>query len=254
MAKMKIVLTNVLMVVVIIFLATGNGWAISKYAQKYGIGCKSCHSSGSELNDLGQKFWKNGHTFGDMSAEQLEKLKQNASADGKNKAAETPGRSSDKPAAVVSSKTDEPTQAVEVPEVAPPLPETKVYRRKTNDGTLHFSDTPDVNPQRDTKSSSDKSGKKITRTGFRPLSAVVPKASRKTAAPKPDKVASLKPELPEQPEVAKVAKKQDVRYSSFEECMEQALVAMPHPETSDAAMEQFREAEDICAPYIKKQP
>lgn len=254
MAKMTIVFATVFNTVVIISLTTGNSLAISKYSQKYGIGCKSCHPSGTELNELGQKFWKNGHSFGDNSAEQLEKLKQSTSADDKNKAVETPGKSSDKSPAVAQGKTDTPVTPVsvsEAPEVAQPLPETKVYRWKAADGTLHFSDTPDMNPQSDKMPVSAKSGKRITRTGFKPLAAIVPKTSQKNVPTKLQKAVSLKPELPAHPEAEKIVKKAEVKHLSFEECMEQALVSMPHPETSDAAMEQFRKAEDACAPHKK---
>lgn len=256
MAKMTIVFAIVFNTVVITFLTTGNSLAISNYSQKYGIACKSCHPSGSELNELGQKFWKNGHSFGDNNTELLEILKQSPPGVDKKKAGETPGKSSDKPAAV-QGKTDTPdtpVSVVEAPEVAQPLPETKVYRWKAADGTLHFSDTPDMNPPPDKIPASAKSGKRNTRTGFKPLSAIVPKSSQKYVTTKPPKAVSLKSELPAYPEAAKIEIKADVKHLGFEECMEQALVSMPHPETADAAMDQFRKAEDACAPYKKMQP
>jgi len=237
----------------IVFLVSGNVMAVSKYAQKYGIACKSCHSTGSDLNELGQKFWKNGHSFG-TDTEQLEKFKQSPPGENKSKATEPSGKGPEKAPATVQGKTDTTVPVVEAPETAPPPPETKVYRWKTDDGILHFSDTPGVMPQPERKSASGGSGKTITRSGFRPLSAIVPKTSQKMSAAKPPKSASLVPEKPTQSRSDAIHEKADPGQCSFEECMEQALVSMQRPENSDAAMAQFREAEEICAPCKKKLP
>ncbi|MBI5483065.1 MAG: hypothetical protein HY888_01220 [Deltaproteobacteria bacterium] len=237
----------------IVFLASGNVLATSKYAQKYGISCKGCHSTGSDLNELGQKFWKNGHSFGD-NTEQLEKFKQSTSGESKSKAAEPPGKSPEKAPTSVQGKTDTTLPAVEATETVPPPPETKVYKWKTDDGILHFSDTPEAVPQRERKSASGGSAKTITRTGFRPLSAIVPKTSQKAATAKPPKSASLEPVQPKQSRSKATPEKADSGQCSFEECMEQALVSMQRPASSDAAMAQFREAEEICTPCKKKLP
>jgi len=237
----------------IVFLASGNVMAVSKYAQKYGISCKGCHSTGSDLNELGQKFWNNGHSFGD-NTEQLEKFKQSPPGENKSKAAEPSGKSPEKAPASVQGKTDTTLPAVEATETVPPPPETKVYRWKTDDGILHFSDTPGAVPQRERKSASGGSAKTITRTGLRPLSAIVPRTSQKASAAKPPKSASLAPEQSKQSRSKATPEKADSGQCSFEECMEQALVSMQLPASSDAAMAQFREAEEICAPCKKKLP
>lgn len=237
----------------IVFLASGNVMAISKYAQKYGISCKGCHSTGSDLNELGQKFWKNGHSFGD-NTEQLEKFKQSPPVENKSKAAEPSGKSPEKAPATVQGKTDTTAAATAAPEPAPPPPETKVYKWKNDDGILHFSDTPEAVPQRERKSVYGGSAKTITRTGFRPLSAIVPRTSQKAATAKPPKSASLAPGQPKQTRSKATPEKADSGQCIFEECMEQALVSMQRPASSDAAMAQFREAEEICAPCKKKLP
>jgi hypothetical protein len=248
MAKLTIALTTVSKVVVIVLLTAGNGLAISKYAQKYGISCKSCHPSGSELNELGKKFWKNGHSFGDNNTEQLEKLKQSAAGEDKKKAAETVGKNSVEPSAVASRNEGIVSEPVEQSEaVKQPLPETRIYRWKNNDGTWHFSDSPSVNSERDSKSASGKVVKKITQPRFRQL----PKTSKKAVVPRHDKSALPKPDPVREPESTRIAKKPDVGNIGFEGCLEEALVSMQHPETPDAAMEQFLVAEDVCASWKK---
>lgn len=245
-------MTTVLKVIVIVFLTAGNSWAVASYAKKYGMGCKSCHTFGSELNDLGLVFKKNGHTFGEKNA--IEKSKQGTPSD--NKMSESSSKSHDKPGPVIIGKTDDSTEVAEKPEPEQPLPETIVYRRKAVDGTLHFSDIPYVSPPDKKKPASGKAGKKIFWTGSRPLSAPVPKRLQKTVpkmdASKPKKTVLAKPASPGSSEKAQVEIKSEVLPSSFEACMEQILVTQPSPKTAEAAMDQFREAETICAAYEKR--
>ncbi len=244
-------LKTALEVVVILLLTTGNGWAVASFAKKYGMGCKSCHTFGSELNDLGLIFKKNGHTFGEKNASQKDKPKQGVPRDDKITNSEASGKSPDKS----ESKTGGAESAAEASDAEQPLPETRVYSWKADDGTMHFSDTPYVNQRGEKKAASDKAGKKIVRGGFKPLSAVIPKRLQKTvaqsAAPNPEK--TLLPRADSQEPKVTVEIRPEGQPRSFEDCMERILVANPLPNTSEAAMELFREAETICFPYENKQ-
>src|SRR6185369_9029826 len=105
MEKHTIALTTVFQVIVIVFLMAGNCWAVASYAKKYGMACKSCHSTGAELNDLGLLFKKNGHTFGEKNVKQKEKVKQDSPSEDKSTVSESSGKSPDKPGAATSEKT-----------------------------------------------------------------------------------------------------------------------------------------------------
>ena len=237
------------MVVVISHLMKADGWALASYAQKYGMGCKICHSFGSSLNELGQTFKKNGHNFGEKNAIQKEKPKPGASQDEKSKASE----SQDKTTSKSESKTDAEPVAEKPDEEEQPLPETKVYSWKADDGTMHFSDTPYAKAPGEKKSSTGKAEKTIVRTRFRPLSAVIPKRQKKpTATATASEHEKTVLTRTGSGEIAQVETKPEASPKSFEYCMEQILVANTSPNTSEAAMELFREAETICAPYENK--
>lgn len=253
MANSKIVLITALYVVVFIILTNGNAWTLSSYAQKYGMGCKSCHTFGSNLNELGLTFKKNGHNFGENNAAQKDKSKQVAPRDDKNTNSETSGKSPDKS----ELKTGDTKAVSEPPDADQPLPETKVYSWKADDGTLHFSDTPYVKQRGGKKAALDTAEKKIVRSGFKPLSAMIPKLRKKTAARTatagPEKVVLTKTGSPGSLDMSQIEIKAEASPKSFEDCMEQILVANPSPNTSEAAMGLFQEAETICAPYENKQ-
>jgi len=253
MKKLTISVATACMAVVIVFLAAGNGWAVASFAQKYGMGCKSCHTFGSELNALGQTFKKNGYTFGEKNANQ--KPKQAAQRDDKNTVSESTDKNPDKPGSVDSGIPDESAAVAAESDVEQPLQETRVYSWKSDDGTQHFSDTPYVKP-RASKPVPDKAGKKISRTGPKQLSAPMPKHLQKvllkTAVPKPAKATLPRTASHVAPEVTRIETKPGNKSSSFEECMEQILVTHSLPKTSEAVMEQFKEAENICSSYENK--
>ena len=254
MEKLTISTATTCMVVAIVFLATGNGWAVASFAKRYGMGCKSCHTFGSELNALGQTFKKNGNTFGEKNADQ--KPKQAAQREDKSTVSESTDKNLDKPGSVDSGITDESAAVAAESDAEQPLPETRIYSWKSDDGTLHFSDTPYVKPPRASKPVPDKAAKMRLRSGIKPLSAPIPKHLQKvlskTAVPKPAKAALPRSASHEAPEMTQVEIKPGNKSVSFEECMEQILVTHSLPTTSEAVMEQFKEAENICSSYEKK--
>ena len=254
MEKLTISMATACMVVIIVFLTAGDGWAVASFAKRYGMGCKSCHTFGSELNALGQTFKKNGFTFGEKNADQ--KPKRAAQRDDKSTVSESTDKNPDNPGLVDGVIPDESAAVPAESDVEQPLPETRVYSWKSNDGTQHFSDTPYVKPPRASKPVPDKAAKKRLRAGLKPLSAPIPKHMQKvlskTAAPKSAKAALPSTASHVAPEVTQVEIKPGNKSASFEECMEQILVTHSLPQTSEAVMEQFKEAENICSSYEKK--
>ncbi len=251
MTKLKIVLKMALKVIVIIVLTCGYSWALSSYAKKYGMGCKICHSFGSNLNELGLTFKKNGHNFGENNALQKNKPKQSTLREDKDTNFEAPDKTPDKS----GSKTVDPEAATDAPDADQPLAETKVYSWTSDDGIIHFSDAPYVKPRGEKLTAPGKTVKKIGRAGFRPLSAIIPKRLPKTSAqaasPKPNKTLLPASGAPGTT-VGPIQTSTDLQPKSFEDCMEQILAANQSPNTSEAAMDLFLEAETICVPYENK--
>jgi len=251
MKKQAITSTTSILFLFSIFLMPENGWAVASYAQKHGLGCKSCHAFGAELNSFGKSFKKNGHSFGEENAKQKDSLKQGTPWDEKSAASKTSAAIPDTSGMVNNGKEDGPTDALATPEAEQQPPEAKFFKWKSDDGTFHFSDRSYVNPRSEKKPVSDTFGKKDRGTKSRPLSAIVPKHLRNqvkhTIISKSEKTASSKTGSSE----SSVAENSIIKPKNYEDCMEQFFVSYPPPKTSATAMEQFREAENICSPDQK---
>jgi len=240
-------------VVAVVFLTAGNGWAVASFTKKYGMGCKSCHSFGSELNSLGLTFKKNGYSFGEKSVPHPEKIQKGEPR--VVKGPETSADNLDKPGPHSPEGMEDSPADAELPDTEEPLPETKIYKWESSDGTPHYSDTPFVNQQPEIKTVPEKMHQKSSRTGSRQLTATVPKqvprTNTKTAVPEPEKTVLLPDELSEQPETPIVEKTAAYQPKNYEDCMAKFFIAHPLPESPEAAMAQFREAESVCVHYQK---
>jgi len=280
---MKTPITTVAIVFFILFVTAAKGWAIASYAQKYGLECKSCHTTGSKLNDRGVTFKINKHTFVGKNAPQEENPKQGAisnkaysapddaaprdeqslpnnklniwkSGDGTKhysfggKAA--PQKENPKPGAVENMDDTAPVVTIRKDEQS--IPTNKVYIWKSSDGTTHFSDTSIGNQQSEKKTGSGTKGKKLTNSNLRTQSVIIAKRSQ-NAARKPVTPITAKTVLPSPDSPGQTLTSQNIRPinmpKKFETCMEQILKSYPVPTTSAIAMGQFREAENQCAPY-----
>ena len=252
MKKLAITSTTSILFLFNMFLMPGNGWAVSSYAQKFGMGCKSCHAFGSELNSLGKSFKKNGYSFGEKNAEQKDSLKPGTPKNEKSAVSKTSAATPDTSGTLNNGREGGPADVFATSDAEQPLPEAKFFTWKSDDGTFHFSDRAYVNPRSEKKPVSSRFGKKDRGPKPRPLSAIVPKRLQNqamhTVISKPEKTASQIPGSPE----SFVAEKIIIKPKNFEDCMEQFFVSYPPPKTSASAMEQFREAETICAPYQKE--
>lgn len=251
MKKLAIRSTTSILILFSMFMMPGNVWAVASYAQKHGLGCKSCHAFGAELNSLGKSFKKNGYSFGEKNAELKDLVKQSTPRDDNSAASKASAATPDRPGRVNNGRENGPTDALATSDTEQPLPEAKFYTWKSDDGTFHFSDRSYVNPRSEKKPVSDTFGKKDRGTKSRPLSAIVPKHLRNqikhTVISKPEKTDSSKTGS----SASFVAERVAVKPFNHEDCMERFFVSYPAPKTSAEAMEQFGEAENICAPYKK---
>lgn len=235
-----------------IFLMTENGWAVASYAQKHGLGCKSCHAFGSELNSLGKSFKKNGYSFGEKNASQKDSVNPSTARDNNSGASKTSVATSDTFEMLNKGRVNGTADVSAASETEQPQPEAKYYTWKSDDGTFHFSDRTYANPPSEKNPIAVRFGKKDRGSKSKPLSAIVPKhfqkPSVKTISNEMELDLSTRKNSIETPETGKIV----TRPESFERCMEQTLVAFPPPKTPDVAMEQFREAETICTPSKKR--
>ena len=255
MAELTIVSTTVLKVVTITLLSVANVWASDSYAKKYKIGCTSCHTTGTHLNELGVTFKKNGHTFDVKNVQQEQKTKRDVPKDDKDIPVRSANVSQGKPEPANSEGTNGSAIDSNVTEAEKPLPENKVYSWKGEDGTTYFSDTPLIGRQTETKPASGKATKKIKRSGFTSLSAIMPKLAKKSgatsAAPHPGKPILTGYVSPVQSDTVQRTKSPEAKPKSYEKCMEQILTGHPTPVNPEAAMQEFQEAENNCAPLEK---
>jgi len=257
MVKSTIVSSTVFKVIAVMLLTAVNGWAIPAYTQKFGVGCKSCHTSGPMLNDHGVTFKRNGHTIGGKKAPQEEKSRQRVPKDDNGSASKSSDKNQDKPVPVNGEvTTNQPVANSPAPDIEQPIPETMIYSWKTEDGTPYFSDTPHMDILDENMPASDKARKKIARTRFRPLPVIIPKRTLKTAAkalaPRPEKPVLPGYDSPDVPETGHIVIKPEEMPISYEKCMEQILSGYPTPKDSETAMKEFQDAESRCAPFEKK--
>ena len=260
MAELTIASTTVLKVVTITLLSAANVWASDSYAKKYKIGCSSCHTTGAHLNELGVTFKKNGHAFDVKNVQQEQKTKRDVPKDDKDIPVRSANVSQGKPEPANGEGANGATIDSSVTETEKPLPEIKVYSWKGEDGTAHFSDTPHIGMQTETKPASGKTTKIIKRSGVTQLSAIMPKLAKKAAAKKSGATSAAphsgKPILtghvsPVQSDTVQGTKSPVVKPKSYEKCMEQILAGHPTPVNPEAAMQEFQEAENNCAPLEK---
>lgn len=228
---------------IIICLSAGNSLATTRYSKKYEIACKSCHSSDYELNSLGQRFRKNAYSFSNDDAVLVEKLQQSDPYIPNKRTSKTP---SEQPAFVQGITDLSATSSVTTP-VASPHPETIVYKRKTIDGTIHFSDRAELTDDIDSVPATERAGKKV-RSVKKPLSAFRPGSHPKTTTPKSGKISSPKSAPAFSPDAVKPPVSTQ---RSYDQCVEQILISFPNPENPEDAVEQFSKAEESCATYQK---
>lgn len=235
-----------------IFLMTENGWAVASYAQKHGLGCKSCHAFGSELNSLGKSFKKNGYSFGEKNASQKDSVNPSTARDNNSGASKTSVATSDTFEMLNKGRVNGTADVSAASETEQPQPEAKYYTWKSDDGTFHFSDRTYANPPSEKNPIAVRFGKKDRGSKSKPLSAIVPKHFQKPAKLTPSKKTEPDVVTRNNTIAAPAAERIITRTENFEDCMEQTLTAYPSPKTPDVAMEQFREAETICTPSKKR--
>ena len=248
MKKLTSIFTAVFLVAVILFFTAGDGWAIASYAKQYGMGCKSCHGFGSSLNDLGMTYKKKIRSSGvSEPSKQKSPKPQSAPTVGSARSGVNSGDSAE------VSDTKAPDEFTS--ESEQPLPETRVYQWKSEDGTMHFTDNPLSSIPGDKKTAVKKTEKNIERSKAKPRVASTSKTqSDKAMKVENQKAAAPVLSLPEPTAQRKTAQGTIIQAPlpvNYEKCMEEFLLKQPQPKNSEAAMQQFNEAEGACASYSK---
>jgi len=138
-----------------------------------------------------------------------------------------------KPVQSSTENKGKPLPVIPAPEIEQPLKENKIYLWESGDGTTHLSDTPyEITPDKKI-AATDARKKKAKQSAAKLLSAKRPKRSQNSA-------------------VKSVTSQPEKRVKNYEKCMEEILISYPAPITAEIAMDQFKDAENICLPHEKR--
>lgn len=215
------------------FLGAGSpARAMSAYSRIYKMECSECHTKNvPELNDFGIEFYKNrlvipGKEGAGKTATLPVKTAEGAPA---KPVSGAEVKSDGKPA--LAGGTDGENVAEEERKPVEEPPPTVVYRVKSADGSVIFTD----NPLR--KGASPEQG---LGTG-KPASARAKRVTVPSGVKRKERQHTV-----DESRVAAVAKE---RYRSYEECMERTLVGSAAPGTAQEMMEFLTTAEKKCSTF-----
>jgi hypothetical protein len=233
----------ILLALLALFCSAGTASAMSAFSRKYKMECSGCHTSKlPQLNEFGIEFYKNGFVLskqeevpktgagqGGVVSQETTGGKERAPAKGESKASVKGSDSSD-------GQTDDEGEEGEPPPKKE-VPPTVVYRSKSPDGTVFFTDTPER--RTDFSWKQDDGEKEPAETG-----------AEKIRPPKKKKTAAHRQQGP-RPGIGtgavKVVEKE--RYRSYEQCMERQLIGAEQPGSSREMMDLMMAAERKCAGY-----
>ncbi len=223
----------ILLALIPLFCSVDNASAMSAFSRKYKMQCDGCHTSRiPELNEFGVEFYKNGFAL----AKKDDGTKGGSTPDGAGAADAAAGKgkapAKAEPGAPATTGTGEAGEETEAEEPPPKkeLPPTVVYRSKSRDGTVFFTDTPER--RKDFLWKQD-DGEEPTAAPFEV--PVQPKKKKVKASRQQARTASVKVEKE--------------RYRSYEECMERQLVGVEQPDSGREMMEIMMAAERKCSGY-----
>ncbi len=233
----------ILLAILATFCSAGTASAMSAFGRKYKMQCDGCHTSKlPQLNEFGIEFYKNGFVL----SKQTDVTKATAGEGGIG-AKETTGGKEGAPvkgeskAPVKGSNSNDGQRDDEGEEGEPPpkkeVPPTVVYRSKSPDGTVFFTDTPER--RTDFSWQQDNGEKEPAETGTEKIRQPKKKktaASRHQAARQSDETGAVK-----------VVEKE--RYRSYEQCMERQVIGAEQPGSAREMMDLMITAERKCAGY-----
>lgn len=211
--------------------------AMSAYSRIYKMECSECHTKNvPELNDFGIEFYKNrlvipGKDKGGAPAAAL--------GAGSGAAQEKPvsGMESTAPRTpAVAGDTDGDDGENEEQKPVEEPPPTVVYRVKSADGSVFFTD----NPLRKGSASLEQGKGAKKPAAARPPRDAVPSVVKRKARPQ------LSPDFRG---AGKVAAAVTERYRSYEECMERTLVRTDAPGSAQEVMDLITAAEKKCSAF-----
>ncbi len=220
------------------FCSAGTASAMSAFSRKYKMQCDGCHTSKlPQLNEFGIEFYKNGFVL----SRQEDATKAGSPAQGAVEAREpTSGKAESKALAKDSDSNDDLTDDAGQEGEPPPkkeVPPTVVYRSKSPDGTVFFTDTPERRTDFSWQQENGENEQAETRT-------------EKILQPKKKKTAAGRQSGPRpggETRAVKVVEKE--RYRSYEQCMERQLINAEQPGSSREMMDLMMAAEKKCAGY-----
>ncbi|WP_145018783.1 hypothetical protein [Geobacter argillaceus] len=226
----------ILLAILATFCSAGTASAMSAFSRKYKMQCDGCHTSKlPQLNEFGIEFYKNGFVL----SKQSDVTKAGAGEGGiggKEKTlvqaeSKAPAKGSD-----INNLTGDEGEEGEPPPKKE-IPPTVVYRSKSHDGTVFFTDTPER--RTDFSWQQDNGEKEPAETGTEKIRQPKKKktaASRHQAARRSNETGAVK-----------VVEKE--RYRSYEQCMERQLIGAEQPDSSRDMMDLMITAERKCAGY-----
>jgi hypothetical protein len=220
--------------------------AMSAFSRKYGMQCDGCHSKIPKLNDFGTAFLKNGFVLPSdmrppvsMGSKQDREIDPGASTASKNEPREVPEGEDPVPKGTDHGDSDlslgPPTELKAEEPPPPPPPPMVLYKLKSRDGSLYFTDSP-----RPGLSVQEPAGKPSRRALTKPPAKKVPElkssVARRRSSGGPDAARNTEEASPP-------------GHRNYAECMEHQLVDAPQPESAREMMELLVEAERTCIGY-----
>lgn len=226
----------ILLALLAFFCSAGTASAMSAFSRKYKMQCDGCHTSKlPQLNEFGIEFYKNGFVLSKQ-----EDATKAADQGGVGAQETTGGKAGSKALAKGSDSSDDLTDDAGEEGEPPPkkeVPPTVVYRSKSRDGTVFFTDTPER--RTDFSWQQDDGEKEPTET-----------RTEKIRQPKKKKTAAGRQQASRpsgETGAVKVVEKE--RYRSYEQCMERQLINAEQPGSSREMMDLMMAAERKCAGY-----
>lgn len=210
--------------------------AMSAYSRIYKMECSECHTKNvPELNDFGIEFYKNrlvipgkdkGVTPAAAPGTGSGAAPEKPASGMESTAPRTPAAAGDADGGDVEDEEQKPAEEP---------PPTVVYRVKSADGSVFFTDNP------------------LRKGGASPERATKPAArTRRVAVPPGVKRKERPQSVPESPGARSVAAVVRERFRSYEECMERTLAGSAAPGSAQEMMELLTGAEKKCAAFPRE--
>lgn len=214
--------------------------AMSAYSRIYKMECSECHTKNvPELNDFGIEFYKNRLV---IPGKDKSGMPTGAQGTGSGAAAEKPASGMESTAPRTPAAAGDPDGGEAEEEEQKPVeepPPTVVYRVKSADGSVFFTD----NPLRKGGASQEQGRGTKKPAVVRPRKVAVPSGVKRAERPQAV-TGSAGP--------ANVAAVVTKRYRSYEECMERTLVRADAPGSAQEMMELITAVEMKCSAFSRE--